>query len=88
MADSPSPSDPISEPLSGPLSGRNVVVTGGTGALGQAVVQRLLQAGAICHVPSHRTKAGAELGAQTDESTAARLHISPGVDLKIGRAHV
>jgi NAD(P)-dependent dehydrogenase (short-subunit alcohol dehydrogenase family) len=31
--------------------GRNVVVTGGTGALGAAVVKALLEAGAVCHVP-------------------------------------
>jgi NAD(P)-dependent dehydrogenase (short-subunit alcohol dehydrogenase family) len=30
---------------------RHVVVTGGTGALGSAVVGALLEAGAICHVP-------------------------------------
>jgi NAD(P)-dependent dehydrogenase (short-subunit alcohol dehydrogenase family) len=30
--------------------GRHVVVTGGTGALGSAVVGRLLGAGAVCHV--------------------------------------
>jgi NAD(P)-dependent dehydrogenase (short-subunit alcohol dehydrogenase family) len=30
---------------------RQVVVTGGTGALGQAVVGGLLEAGAVCHVP-------------------------------------
>jgi NAD(P)-dependent dehydrogenase (short-subunit alcohol dehydrogenase family) len=30
---------------------RDVVVTGGTGALGAAVVETLLEAGAICHVP-------------------------------------
>ena len=30
---------------------RHVVVTGGTGALGVAVVGALLEAGAICHVP-------------------------------------
>ena len=30
---------------------RHVVVTGGTGALGNAVVSGLLEAGAICHVP-------------------------------------
>jgi NAD(P)-dependent dehydrogenase (short-subunit alcohol dehydrogenase family) len=36
------------------LEGKNVVVTGGTGALGQAVVARFLKAGAICHVPSHK----------------------------------
>src|SRR5262245_12730908 len=31
--------------------GRNVVVTGGTGALGSALVGALLEAGATCHVP-------------------------------------
>jgi NAD(P)-dependent dehydrogenase (short-subunit alcohol dehydrogenase family) len=37
---------------------RHVVVTGGTGALGSAVVSSLVQAGAICHVPCiHRAEA-------------------------------
>ena len=30
---------------------RHIVVTGGAGALGTAVVSALLEAGAICHVP-------------------------------------
>src|ERR1700674_4846793 len=30
---------------------RHIVVSGGTGALGVAVVTALLEAGAICHVP-------------------------------------
>ena len=30
---------------------RHVVVTGGTGALGAAVVGALIEAGAVCHVP-------------------------------------
>jgi len=30
---------------------RHVVVTGGTGALGQAVVSALIEGGAFCHVP-------------------------------------
>jgi NAD(P)-dependent dehydrogenase (short-subunit alcohol dehydrogenase family) len=30
---------------------RHVVVTGGTGALGIAVVGALIEAGATCHVP-------------------------------------
>lgn len=33
------------------FAGRNVVVTGGTGALGVAVVTALIEAGAVCHVP-------------------------------------
>jgi NAD(P)-dependent dehydrogenase (short-subunit alcohol dehydrogenase family) len=34
------------------LTGRHVVVTGGAGALGTAVVARLLAAGATCHIPT------------------------------------
>jgi len=36
------------------FSDRHVVVTGGTGALGIAVVGALLDAGAVCHVPWHK----------------------------------
>jgi NAD(P)-dependent dehydrogenase (short-subunit alcohol dehydrogenase family) len=38
------------------FKGRQVVVTGGTGPLGSSVVEALLQAGAICHVPAFSTK--------------------------------
>src|SRR6476660_599347 len=34
------------------LQDRHVVVTGGTGALGAAVVRGFLQAGAVCHIPA------------------------------------
>lgn len=34
------------------FSGKKVVVTGGTGALGTAVVGRLLEAGAVVHIPT------------------------------------
>jgi NAD(P)-dependent dehydrogenase (short-subunit alcohol dehydrogenase family) len=34
------------------LDGRHIVITGGTGALGGAVVGKLLEQGAICHVPN------------------------------------
>ncbi len=33
------------------LDGRNVVITGGDGALGQAVVTAFVAAGALCHLP-------------------------------------
>lgn len=45
------------------LEGRNVVVTGGAGALGAAVVSAFAQAGALCHVPC-RTQAEADRLAQ------------------------
>lgn len=35
------------------LSGKHVVVTGGAGALGSAVVARLESAGAVCHIPRY-----------------------------------
>jgi NAD(P)-dependent dehydrogenase (short-subunit alcohol dehydrogenase family) len=66
---------------------RHVVVTGGTGALGGAVVAALVEAGAVCHVPylhaveaehfalrDHakvKLLAGIDL---TDESAVARLY--------------
>lgn len=65
---------------------RHVVVTGGTGALGTAVVGMLLDAGAVCHVPwrseaehqafahrahSHVRMVEADL---TDEAGVARLY--------------
>jgi NAD(P)-dependent dehydrogenase (short-subunit alcohol dehydrogenase family) len=37
--------------MAGAFEGREVVVTGGTGALGAAVVGALLERGATCHVP-------------------------------------
>ena len=40
------------------FSDRHVVITGGTGALGTAVVAALLEAGAVCHVP-YRSEAEA-----------------------------
>ena len=66
---------------------RHVIVTGGTGALGAAVVGALIEAGATCHVP-YIVKAEAERFALrghervklvadiqlTDESAVARLY--------------
>src|SRR5688500_1546533 len=52
---------------------RHVVVTGGTGALGAAVVDVLVRAGATCHVPAHR--------APDPASRRERVNVTPGVDL-------
>jgi NAD(P)-dependent dehydrogenase (short-subunit alcohol dehydrogenase family) len=57
------------------LEGRNVIVTGGIGALGEAVVARFLKAGAICHVPSRKA-------ADRPESWGdGEAMIVPGIDL-------
>lgn len=59
------------------FEGRGCVVSGGGGALGRAVVARLLDAGAHVHVPAH--------GARDVEALAPlesqRLHVASPVDL-------
>ena len=42
------------------LQGKHVVITGGTGALGVAVVKALVEAGAECHVPAIETAVPAD----------------------------
>ncbi|MBI5112971.1 MAG: SDR family NAD(P)-dependent oxidoreductase [Rhodovulum sp.] len=59
------------------FNGRHVVVTGGAGALGGGVVAALLEAGAVCHVPT--TGDGGTIPAALRESTRVLIH--PGVDL-------
>jgi NAD(P)-dependent dehydrogenase (short-subunit alcohol dehydrogenase family) len=71
------------------FAGRSVVVTGGTGALGAAVLEALLRAGANCHVPyrsklemqnsPHRENgrvAFAELGDLANEDAVTRYYES------------
>jgi NAD(P)-dependent dehydrogenase (short-subunit alcohol dehydrogenase family) len=62
------------------FTGRHVVVTGGTGALGRALIDAFLGAGAVCHVP-HRGAAPAEM------PTSDRLRLVGGVELA-DEAHV
>ncbi len=56
------------------FTGRHVVVTGGTGALGRAVVDAFVGAGAVCHVP-HRGAAPA------DFASHERIRLVGGVEL-------
>ncbi|HSZ82301.1 MAG TPA: SDR family NAD(P)-dependent oxidoreductase [Polyangia bacterium] len=64
------------------FAGKHVVVSGGTGALGRAVIEAFVAAGAVCHVP-HRGAAPADLRAQMGD----RLRLVAGVDLS-DEAHV
>jgi NAD(P)-dependent dehydrogenase (short-subunit alcohol dehydrogenase family) len=57
--------------------GANVVVTGGTGALGAAVVGALLAAGAVCHVTN---MVAAELERYPHKNDPG-VHITSGLDL-------
>jgi NAD(P)-dependent dehydrogenase (short-subunit alcohol dehydrogenase family) len=56
---------------------RHVVVTGGTGALGSAVVGTLLDSGATCHVPIHASEAPRGFAYAAHE----RVKLYPSVDL-------
>jgi NAD(P)-dependent dehydrogenase (short-subunit alcohol dehydrogenase family) len=59
------------------FAGSHVVVTGGTGALGRAVIGALRAAGAVCHVPNL-------VAAELDDFPYASdpgVHIGRGVDL-------
>jgi NAD(P)-dependent dehydrogenase (short-subunit alcohol dehydrogenase family) len=59
-------------------SNRHVVVTGGTGALGAAVVERLLEAGAaMVHIPAHRAPEPAKFALARHEC----VRIAAPVDL-------
>jgi NAD(P)-dependent dehydrogenase (short-subunit alcohol dehydrogenase family) len=59
------------------FSGAHVVVTGGTGALGRAVIAALRRAGAVCHVPN---LVAAELDGFPHAQDAG-VEIVTGVDL-------
>jgi NAD(P)-dependent dehydrogenase (short-subunit alcohol dehydrogenase family) len=58
-------------------SGRHIVVTGGTGALGSAVVGLLLESGAECHIPCHDQRELDRCGFKGH----ARVHVAMGLDL-------
>jgi NAD(P)-dependent dehydrogenase (short-subunit alcohol dehydrogenase family) len=58
--------------MSSDLSGRQVVITGGRGGLGGAVVEAFLAAGAVCYLPE-RSPAPAPV--------PGRAQVIPGIDL-------
>lgn len=60
------------------FEGRHVVVTGGAGALGSAVVDALLARGATCHVPTEEPPGGSRLIERDD----GRLVVVPSIDLR------
>ena len=55
------------------FEGRDVVVTGATGELGETVARRLLEAGAVVHAPARDAAKAKGLG--------SRVHVSGGIDL-------
>lgn len=59
------------------LDGRHIVVTGGTGALGGAVVGKLLEQGAVCHVPNAHATAPSHFPFATHD----RVRLAHNVDL-------
>ncbi|MGH7093139.1 MAG: NAD-dependent epimerase/dehydratase family protein, partial [Stellaceae bacterium] len=59
------------------FAGAHVVVTGGTGALGSAVVAALRAAGAECHIPNF---VAAELDRFPFRNDPA-IHVTTGIDL-------
>ena len=64
--------EPREQPRNEDFAGRDVVVTGGGGALGQAVVAHLAGRGARCHVPV-RGEGGAGVDF-TDEAAVTRFY--------------
>jgi NAD(P)-dependent dehydrogenase (short-subunit alcohol dehydrogenase family) len=59
------------------FDGRQVVVTGGTGALGTAVVSALLERGATCHIPLHENDIPEPFAHRAHE----RVKLYPGIEL-------
>ncbi len=63
------------------LAERHVVITGGAGALGTAVVQAFIRAGAFCHVPVRGAQSPATSDAGAAGSGRGSVEYVTGVDL-------
>ncbi len=59
------------------FAGRHVIVTGGTGALGNAMIAALLKAGAHCHVPFREPAVGAHF----EHANNGSVTLHAGIDL-------
>ena len=64
------------------FSNKIVVITGGTGGLGRAVIGRLLEGGAQCHIPEFSSDIPEDFPYRTEE----RVHITTKVDLSDDQA--
>ena len=58
------------------LEGKNVVITGGGGGLGGAVVEAFAATGAVCHLPQRDSK-----GPSAGGASGSRVRVVAGVDL-------
>ncbi len=63
--------------MAGTFQGRHIVVTGGTGALGGAVVKRLTADGALCHVPTSQGSAPSHFAFADNDGVS----LETGIDL-------
>lgn len=63
--------------MSNRFENRTIIVTGGTGALGMAVVQKLVGEGATCHVPCRSQKDAETLSSMHPHA----IHPQPGIEL-------
>jgi NAD(P)-dependent dehydrogenase (short-subunit alcohol dehydrogenase family) len=64
--------------MAGEFEGKAVVVTGGTGALGGAVIAQLIEAGATCHVPTGRGSPPNDFPFANDARVKLAFNIDPG----------
>ncbi len=58
------------------LKDRHIVVTGGTGALGAAVVKAFVEAGAVCHIPAIEAAPPTDRLPKANVSVAAQINLA------------